>query len=80
MIEQRQVAVAKELDDVLVLVKEVVKTVKEKGDYATLLDELIAAVTGAQTIPDELDNKLAAYNTVALRVGEIADLFITKAA
>lgn len=74
----KEVQVAKELDDVLVLVKEVVRTVKEKGDYSSLMDELVAAVAGSTEIPAEAENKLAAFNTVALRAGEIADLFIAK--
>lgn len=77
-VEQRNVSVAKEVDDVLALVVHVVKEVKagkSAGDIASgSVAKLIAAMAGVDAVKDELaQSKGAVYNTVALRVSELVD-------
>ena len=75
MIENKEVKVAKELDDVLALVEEVVKVVKNKGEYTELMDELITAITNVRDIAEESKDKVAFYNTITLRISSIANIF-----
>lgn len=76
-IEKKEIEYAKEIGDVLVLVKEIVKTIKEKKDYTALLPALISAVDGATNIDEEVkENKAAVAGTVSYHLGEIAGLFI----
>ena len=78
-IEKKEIDFAKETDDVMKLVVELVKTIKEKGDYANLLDELIAAINGIDEVSDEYKSNLkAVINTVQLNVTDIAMIFIKK--
>lgn len=74
-IEKKEVEYAKEIDDVMVLVYEVVKVIKEKGNYAELVDELVAAVSGADQIKDELKDIRAVSNSVLPRALDIIALF-----
>lgn len=76
-IEKKEIEYAKEIGDVLVLVKEIVKTIKEKKDYTALLPALISAVDGATDIDEEVkENKSAVAGTVSYHLGEIAGLFL----
>lgn len=71
------VSIPKQVDDVLVLLVDVVKTVKAKGDLSALLPDLIAAIDGAASIPEEA--KAAFYETldaVALRGVQIAKVLV----
>lgn len=77
MIEVVEVKRAKEINDVMNLVVEVIKVVKAKGDYTELLDELIAAIDGVGEIGSEIKEDLAAcINTVGGRAGDIVAPFI----
>ena len=79
MIEKKEVEYAKELDDVMDLIVELVKVIKEKGDYTTLMSDLISAVSGIDQVDDEIkENLKASINTVLFRAVEIADIFIKK--
>lgn len=75
---KNELEIAKELDDVMVLVIEVVKTIKGKGEYADLIDELISAVNGVDDIPNEIKNIEAAIRTIAPRVYNIIEVFTKK--
>lgn len=78
-IEKKEIEYAKEIDDVMVLVVKTVKTIKEKGDYAALIPELIAAVNGADQMDDEFKaNQMVAIKTVNLRAYDIAEIFTKK--
>lgn len=78
-IEKKEIDFAKETDDVMKLVVELVKTIKEKGDYANLLDELIEAINGIDEVSAEYKSNLkAVINTVQLNVTDIAMIFIKK--
>ena len=78
-IEKKEIEFAKELDDVMVLFVELVKGIKNKGDYTALLDELIGAINGADDIDDEVKANLkASINTVTLRANDIAEVFYAK--
>jgi len=74
-IEQKSIAIAKEADDVMKLVVEVVKHFRAgKGikEAAELLDELMAAIAGADQIDDELRaNKEAVFNAVLIGASSI---------
>ena len=74
-IEKKEVEFAKEIDDVLVLMTELIKVVKTKGEYTELMDELITAINGADQIPAEAENLSVLLGTVGLRVGGIVDAF-----
>lgn len=76
-IEKKEIEYAKELDDVMVLLVEIVRVVKEKGDYVTLMDELMTAISGIENVSEEFkSNKIVAINTVVNRAVEIAGIFI----
>ena len=76
MIIKKEIMIAKELDDVMVLFVELVKTIKNKGDYTSLLDELIGAINGADEILVEVkENLKASIDTVMLRANDIAEVF-----
>lgn len=79
MIKERTVMYAKELDDVMVLIVELVKVIKNKGDYTELMDELINAINGIDEIDEEYkENLIVAIQTITHRTAEIADVFIKK--
>jgi hypothetical protein len=80
-IEKREVDVAKEIDDVMKAVVEIVKDVKEKKSVADIamenMQNLIDALSGVDQMGSELEeNRAAAMSTVALRVAELADLLL----
>jgi len=79
MIEKKEVNVAVQTDDVMALVVELIRVIKEKGDYTSLMDELIAAVSGIDEIPAEFKGDLkASIDTILLRATEIAFMFVPK--
>lgn len=78
MIEKKEIEFAKEADDVLALIVRLIETIRGGNDYALLLPELIAAINGADGIPEELANRRVFINTVGLRFGDIIDAFIKK--
>lgn len=80
---KKEVEIAKELDDCLALVIELVKDLKAKKALDLVLSEnlpgLMNALGGIDQIGDELKLS-AAYATIGLRVGELAGAFIEKPA
>ena len=77
MIETREVKIAKEINDVMDLVVEIIKMVKTKGDYSAILDDLIPAIEGVSDISAEVKEDIAAcINTVGGRAGDIIAPFI----
>ena len=77
-----QVEVAKEIDDVLVLVKELVADIKAKKDAATLMAEniqhLMTAIEGIDKIPQELKEELSeVIMSGMVRTGEIIKVLVT---
>ena len=78
-IVKKEVKIADQLADVMALVHGIVEPVKNKGDYTSLVDELIAAITGVDEIPAEVKEDLqACINTVTLSATDIAFLFVKK--
>lgn len=74
----RTVKVAKETDEVLALVVEVVKTVREGGDYATLVDDLVRAIDGVGNVPTEAKEALVpVLRAVSNRSVDIAEALLT---
>ncbi len=68
------VSVAKETDDVMVLFSELAKTVRQKGDYAGLVDELIKAIDGVGSVPTEFKEALwPSVRSIALRACDIGE-------
>lgn len=79
MIEKKEIEYAKEIDDVMVLLIKIIEVIKEKGDYATILTELIAAVSGIDNVSEEFKaNKIVAINTVINRAVDIAGIFLKE--
>ena len=83
MIAQKQVEYAKELDDVLGLVVELIKDIKAKKSLAEIGSEnvagLMSAMSGIDQVGDELKlNKKAALNAVSLRVGELVEALLPQ--
>ena len=76
MIEKKEVSYAAQLDDIMVLLLELVKTIKEKGNYTSLVDEVINAVSGIDEIDDEFKASLeTCVDTVVTRAIQIGFLF-----
>lgn len=78
MIVKKELEVAQELGDVVELLIALAKTIKEKGNYADLVDELIAAISGIEDIPAETKNIEACVRTVAPGIWNIVEVFIKK--
>ncbi len=75
-IQKKEVEYAKEIDDVLALVVELVKDIKAKKSAGELaaenLENLIQAVAGAEQIPAEAKASLSVtLQTAGSRVGEL---------
>lgn len=67
MIVKQEINVAKELQDVMKLVRSLIKTIKEKGDYLALMPDLINAIQGIDQIDDEFKADIeAAINTALI--------------
>ena len=79
-IQTKQVEYAKEIDDVLVLVVELVKDIKAKKDMSALaaenLPNLMNAIGGLDQVGDEFKNKQVVLSTVGYRVGELGGALI----
>lgn len=75
------VKVAKETDDVMVLLAKLAVTVRQKGDYADLVSDLLRAIDGVAEVPAEASNELwSVLNSVALRGVEIAQALVSPKA
>lgn len=76
---KKEVEYAKEVDDVLVLVVELVKDLKAGKDVAAVgmenLPLLLQAVSGLEQVGEELTHKQAVAMTVSLRVGDLVAAF-----
>ena len=74
-----KVDVPKEFSDCLVLIVELVKDIKAKNDIAAVVSEnlplLIAAIDGAQKIPEELKGE-GVYKAAGLFAGEIVEALV----
>lgn len=80
-IQKKEVEYAKEVDDVMVLVLELLKDIKEKKPVATLalenLQNLMNAMNGLDQVDEEVKaNKAVVLATVGGRMGEIAGVFV----
>jgi hypothetical protein len=76
-IVQKQVGVAKEVDDIMVLIIEVVKNRQHKDNLADLLPSFMNAINGADQIGSELKlDRKAVLQTVGLRVAELTEAFL----
>lgn len=74
-----KVEVPKELNDCLVMLVELVKDIKDKKELAVIVSEnlpnLIAAIDGAQKIPEELKGP-GVYKAAGLFAGEIVEALV----
>jgi hypothetical protein len=76
-IVKKEINLAKEADDVLALAAQLIKTIKNKGDYAALLPAFVLAIEGIGSVGDELkSDKQAVVNAAYLRVYEIVDALV----
>ncbi|MGB1290515.1 MAG: hypothetical protein ACPG5Z_00185 [Pseudoalteromonas sp.] len=83
MIESKSVEFAKEIDDIMLLVIQVVKDLKEGKDVSELVSSnlggLLAAIEGADQADDEYkENLAAAMATVGYRAGELGAALLEK--
>jgi hypothetical protein len=78
-IENQNLPVAKELKDIGVLIKDLIKCLKEKGDYAKLLPELITAIDGVGQIDDEFKADLnVCFATIGYELMQIPAILMAK--
>lgn len=76
-IQKREVEFAKEADDVILLVIELVKNRKEQAPITDLLDELMSAIGGIGDVTAEAsEHRKVLLQTIGYRAGELADAFI----
>lgn len=80
-IEKRECEVAKEVDDVLKLVVELVADLKAGKDVAAITSEnlsgLMLAIEGINQVGDEISsNRKVVLSTVGARAGELADAIL----
>lgn len=73
-----KVVVLKELTEVFDFTAALVKCIKEKGDYATILPKFVAAIEGISEIPAELKETPELITTCALGASNIANVFVEK--
>jgi hypothetical protein len=74
----RTVKVAKESDEVLALVVQLVKTVRTGGDVTSLVPALITAIDGVSNVDDEISEALGpVLNAVSTRLGEVVAALMT---
>lgn len=73
-----EIDVLKELSEVFDFTAALVKCIKDKGDYATLLPQLVAAIEGISEIPAELKETPELITTCALGASNIANVFVEK--
>lgn len=78
MIQSKQIAFAKEVDDVMVLFVQVVQNRKKKEEISQLMDELMNALAGIDQVDDELQqNRQVVLQTVGYRTGELVDALLS---
>lgn len=74
-LEKREIEIAKETDDVMVLLIGIVKAAKAKKGVSEIaaseLQDFLAAVSGADQIPSEAKSPDAISRTVGMRLGEL---------
>lgn len=74
----RTIKVAKESDEVLALVVQLVKTVRTGGDYTALVPALITAIDGVGHVPEEASEALGAVlAAVSTRLSEVVTALLT---
>ncbi len=79
MIEKREIEVAKEFDDVLVLFVELMDTIKNKKDYTALIPKLMTAIDNFTDIDDEYRaSRIAFLRTASIRLVDIVDVFLPE--
>ena len=78
MIIEKTVKYAKETGEVLDLAIEVVKVIKNGGDYQSLVDELVTAITGIEDIPAESKDIEAMVNTITPKIYEFIKAFVPE--
>lgn len=67
MIEKKEINYAKEIGDVLDLIKALVVTIKTKGDYTALVAPLVTAIAGIDQVDDEFKADIeASINTITI--------------
>lgn len=77
MIIEKSLPYAKEVGDVAALTVKIVETIKNKGDYMSLMPQLVSAVDGVSDIDDELKaNRKACIATVGYHSGEMVDALL----
>lgn len=71
------VKVPAQVDDVMLLLVKLVSVLKQKGDYTSLVADLVKAVDGVSEIPEEVkDAPWELVNSVAFHSIEIAKALV----
>lgn len=78
-IENTEIKIASQLNDVMVLIAKLVEVIKNKGDYTSLIADLMVAINGVEEIPAEFKaDMFACIDTVLLSATQIARIFVAK--
>lgn len=83
-LQKREILIAKEIDDLGKLLVGIVKDVRAGKTAAEIgtgsLTNFIEAISGVDQLDDEAkSNRLAALQTISLRLAEIVDVLLPKA-
>lgn len=72
---KKEVEICKETQEVLELLVGIVKCIKKKEDWTSLVDELVSAVEGMSEIPDEVKSTKEFISTIGLSVADFVEAF-----
>lgn len=72
---KKEIEICKETDDVLNLLVEVVKCIRKKQSYVSLMDELVTAVEGIGEIAKEVKHTKEFANTIGSKTGDFIEAF-----
>lgn len=76
-LKKLELEVASQFDDIMILLKNLCIVIRNKGDYAQLLGDVIAAVQGADQIPAEAAAlPMSLVRSAAVRGLEVAEVFL----
>jgi len=78
MIEKKEKDIAVQSEEVMDLLVELVKVIKNKGDYTSLIDDLMKALEGLDEIPEEAKNIQAMIRTIGPKIYDIVEVFTKK--
>jgi hypothetical protein len=76
-LKEVNVQIAKELDEVFLMLNEVIRLVKAGEPITNALDELVVAIDGVSEVPQGFqENLLASLRTVTLRAADTVEMLL----